>query len=1012
MKYSALSLFLTLTLFSCSPEDKTPTRQPAPAQTTQVQFVDAARQIGIDFTHVSGGAEQRYILETMSAGAAFFDYDNDGHLDLFVVNGTRVEGAPPQAGNRLYRNNGDGTFNDVTKKAGVESVGWGMGCAVGDYDGDGDDDLYVTNWGPNTLYRNDGDGTFSDVSLDAGVGDARWGTSAAFGDVDGDGYPDLYVNNYVAFDLANPPGGGEMCSGWKGLTVFCGPQGMDADSDVLYRNNGDGTFSDVSAQTGIDRRVYPGLGAVFLDYDGDGDLDLYVANDSTPNLFYRNDGDWHFAEVGAFAGVAYSEEGRPQAGMGVDVGDYDDDGDLDLFVTNFSDDVNTLYKNQGDGTFDDATFAAGLGGLVRPYLGWSTALADFDNDGDLDLFVANGHLYPQLESRPLGLRYAQQNLLYWNDNGTFRSAADVVPNDAHVSRGAAFGDYDNDGDLDIAVVNLNGPLTLLRNEGGNQANWLGLDLIAADHGDSEGALIRLYAGDRQMLRQAKRGYGYLSANDGRVLFGLGQRQTVDRVEIRWPSGQVQTIANPQLRRYLVVRQGQDPVVAPYYNEQNVAPALASAAPASQTSAAASSTPSLPATQDWTADTYYENVIDFYRQGRYEEALSLVQTALQQHPDAIRLYYAQGVTLYSGLGRYQEAAAILEQGTARDSTVADIAKLLGVVYLNLNQPERAVTTLQRAALLDPASWDIHYQLGLAQQRRSAFDEAITAFQDANAVAPQEPMPYLHLGRLYARLGHQQESQEAQRLFEELRPLREQIDRFNQAIRANPERPEAYNELGLALAQAGRLEEARTQLQEALARQSDYAEAHTNLGNVLQRLEQAPAAVDHYRRALQINPDMAEAHYGLGMALQAQQHSEEAIQALQRALELRPDYIKAHTNLAVILDGQKRLEEAIVHFQKALELAPDASAYNNLIIALIRAGQVDRARDQLERATEQRLSLPLARKALVQVLIALAYTHAEKDEIQQAVERQRQAIDLTPEKLRPPLIEKLKTYQAKQ
>jgi tetratricopeptide (TPR) repeat protein len=1012
MKRLIFFFFLAFVLLSCGSETAAPPNPP-PSNSTQVQFVDATAQTGIDFIHISGSAEQRYILETMSAGAAFFDYDNDGHLDLFVVNGTRVEGAPPQAGNRLYHNNGDGTFNDATVSAGLQRTGWGMGCAVGDYDRDGDYDLYITHWGPNALYRNNGDGTFDDATLEAGVGDARWGTSAAFGDVDGDGYADLYVNNYVAFDLAHPPGGGEMCSGWKGLTVFCGPQGMDADADVLYRNNGDGTFADVSTQTGIDQRVYPGLGIVFFDYDNDGDLDLYVANDSTPNLFYRNDGDWRFTEVGAHAGVAYSEEGRAQAGMGVDVGDYDNDGDLDLFVTNFSDDVNTLYQNQSDGTFDDATFAANLGGLVRPYLGWSTTLADFDNDGDLDLFVANGHLYPQLENHPLGLRYAQQNLLYWNEGGTFRRATAGTALDAvQVSRGATFGDYDNDGDLDLAVVNANGPLTLLRNEGGNRANWLGLDLIGADHGETEGTLVRLFAGDEEFLRQAKRGYGYLSASDGRLLFGLGQRQTVDRVEISWPSGQVQILDNPPLRRYLIVRQDQEPVVAPYYNAQNTAPPVASATPVPQAPAAKPLTPSLPATQTWTAETYYKTITGFYRQSRYEEALSLVQIALERYPDAVRLYYAQGVTLYSGLGRYQEAAAILEQGMARDSTVVDIAKLLGVVYLNLNQPERAVTTLQRAARLDPASWEIHYQLGLAQQRRNTFANAITAFQNASAVAPQEPMPYLHLGRLYARLGREEESQNAQRRFEKLRPLREQIDRFNQAIRANPERPEAYNDLGLALAQVGRLDEAQVQLEEALARQSDYAEAHTNLGNVLQRLQQAEKAAGHYRRALEINPAQPEAHYGLGMALQTQKRSEEAIQSLQRALELRPDYIKAHTNLAVLFDAQKRQEEAIVHFQKVLDLAPDTNAYSNLIIALIRAGQIDRARDYLGRASKQRLSLPLARKALVQVLIALAYTHAEKDEIEQAVERQRQAIDLTPEKLRPPLVEKLQTYQAKQ
>ena len=350
-----------------------------------------------------------------------------------------------------------------------------MGCAVADYDNDGDLDLYVTYWGPNALYRNEGNGTFT--SVEAGTEDRRWGASAAFGDVDLDGWLDLYVANYVDFDLNNLPGDGQPCSGWKGLSVFCGPHGLDGQADVLYRNEGNGTFADVSAATGIDQRTYLGLGVLFTDYDGDGDQDIYIANDLDPQLALSQRRRLATARGRCLCRCGLQRGGARQAGMGIDSGDYDNDGDFDVVVTNFSDDVNTLYQNLGHGSFADATYAAGLGGAVRPFLGWSTALADFDSDGWLDLFVANGHLYPQLETHPLGLSYRQRNLLYWNRDGVFALADPAGLEAEQVSRGTAFGDYDNDGDLDLLVNNLNDHLSLLRNDGGNRNYWLGLELI-------------------------------------------------------------------------------------------------------------------------------------------------------------------------------------------------------------------------------------------------------------------------------------------------------------------------------------------------------------------------------------------------------------------------------------------------------------------------------------------------------------------------------------------------------
>ncbi|MEE3257726.1 MAG: FG-GAP-like repeat-containing protein [Candidatus Latescibacterota bacterium] len=978
-----------------------------------VRFADVTQAAGLDFVHVSGSREQRYILQAMGSGSAFFDFDADGWLDFFAVNGTRLEDAP-ETGNRLWRNVSAAlegrAFADATQDAGLGQVGWGMGAAVADYDNDGDLDLYVTYWGPNVLYRNEGNGVFT--AVEAGTEDRRWGTSAAFGDVDMDGWLDLYVANYVVFDLDDPPGDGELCSGWKGLSVFCGPHGLDGEADVLFRNQGDGSFADMSVATEIDQQVYLGLGVLFTDFDGDGDQDLYIANDSTPNLLYRNDGDWQLREVGAFAGVAYSEEGRAQAGMGLDSGDYDNDGDPDLLVTNFSDDVNTLYKNLGGGIFADATHAAGLGGAVRPFLGWSTALADFDLDGWLDLFVANGHLYPQLESHPLGLSYRQRNLLYWNQKGRFELASGVGLDAEQVSRGTAFGDYDNDGDLDLVVNNLNDRPSLLRNDGGNRNNWLGLDLIGAEGRPIEGTSVRLWVGGQQRVQQAKRGYGYLSASDGRVLFGLGGIKEVQKVEVRWPSGRVQVVERPLTRRYLILHEGEEAEMAHYNNlVQVVGPALASGAATLAERVDAPSVDEVAFDPDWTAEMYYERATALYGQSRYFESLALLQPAIRHNPDENRLYYAAGVVLYSGLGRYQEAIEVLERAMAQDSSLVEVARLLGVVYLHSDQPARSIVMLERARTMLPGHWETHYRIGLAHNRLGARQAAISAFERARTLAPGEPMPSLHLARTYEFLGQGQAAREALHHFEKQQPLKHEIDRYRQAIRAKPGHPVSYAKLGLALAQTGRLEEAQRELERSLELAPDDAETWTNLANILLRRGATEEAMAAYRRALKQDGELAEAHYGLGMSHYAQGETTEALNALGRALELRPDFLKAHINMGVVLEDLDRLEEALLHFRRAVVLAPnDARTGNNLVVALARVGQVDQAKEVLERAAERRVDLPFARKTLVRTLVAIAQTHADQGQLSEAIARQRQAIELTPSRLQAELLEQLRLYES--
>lgn len=924
-----------------------PDTGPAPVAGLGVRFADVGAAAGLSFTQVSGSPQQRYILEAMTGGAAFLDYDGDGYLDVFFVNGTRLEAPPPEATNRLFRNvpasGGERRFLEVTDPAGLRRSGWGTGCATGDYDNDGDVDLLVTYWGPDVLYRNEGNGRFADVTAAAGVGHPGWGASAAFGDLDEDGYLDLYVTHYLDFDPASPPNGGQLCHGWKGLETFCGPHGMAAQADALYRNLGDGRFADLSAATGIDQYRRPGLGVVFTDYDHDGDQDIYVANDSEPNSLFRNDGNWRLTETAAFAGAAYNEEGRAQAGMGVDAGDYDNDGDTDLFVTNFSDDVNTLYQNQGDGAFADATAAAGLGDEARPYLGWSTAFFDADNDGWLDLFVANGHLYPQLQDHPSGLRYAQRNLFYWNEGGVFRQA---VPGPGleitAVSRATAFGDYDNDGDVDLLVVNLNGAPNLLRNDGGNRNNWLGLQLEGvASNRDGIGARLTLFSGRGAQVRQVKRGYGYQSQHDGRALFGLGQEEQVERVEIRWPSGRVQVLEHPPLRRYLVVREGSQEPVASY-----VAPAAEAMPPlAVQEPPDTGETVLYTGEEGWTAEDHYQRGVQWYKQGRYEEALEAFRAAVRARPGHLPGYYSLGVTLYSGLGRSAEAAGLLEQALARDSSRVEICELLGRVYLSLNRSAEAVEVLTRATVLDPASWENHHRLGLAHLRRGELEAAKDAFQRAVGAAPWAPVPHLSLARVYEKLGDREAAEGERLAFARLRRNREREDTYLQQLREDPIDAEAHARLGREYLKQGRHAEALGQFRRAIELDPRCALAHYGMGTTYYyqgRLEEAIAA---YREAYRTDPSLVMALSDLGRAFHRAGRLEEAIAACRQALRLRPDLALASHTLGEVYAAQGRAPEAIAAYRAALE------ADSTLVETRDALGRVYAAQGRLEEAIRE-------------------------------------------------------------
>ncbi|MDX6574709.1 MAG: enediyne biosynthesis protein [Blastocatellia bacterium] len=527
-------------------------------QGLNVRFTDIAEKSGVKFKHVSS-PEKKYIVESMSGGVALFDYDGDGYLDVYLVNSLTVDMVKAKQKTRslLYHNNGDGTFTDVTDKAGVGDIGWGMGVTIGDYNNDGFDDIYVTCLGPNHLLKNNGNGTFTDVTRKAGVGDPRWSTGAAFVDYDNDGKLDLFVSNYVDFDVNNLPefGQGRTCQ-FKGIPVQCGPRGLKGAGDSLYHNNGDGTFTDVSKKAGVsDPDGYYGLGVICSDFDGDGLVDIYVANDSTPNFLYHNNGDGTFKDIGFPSGTAVNENGSEQGSMGVTLGDYDHDGRLDLFITNFDDDYNTLYHNDGKGSFTDVSYAAKVAAVSLPYVGWGTKFFDYDNDGWVDLLVVNGHVYPQLPT------YRQRNLVHRNNrDGTFTEVGEQlgVPfTEKRTGRGAAFGDLDNDGDVDVVINNLDGETQVLQNDGGNTNNSILIKTIGVkSNRDGIGARVKIVSGDLTQVDEVHSGGSYLSQSDLRLHFGLEKRTKVDLIEVHWPSGAVDRVSDAGVNKILVIKEGQ------------------------------------------------------------------------------------------------------------------------------------------------------------------------------------------------------------------------------------------------------------------------------------------------------------------------------------------------------------------------------------------------------------------------------------------------------------------------
>jgi enediyne biosynthesis protein E4 len=525
---------------------------PAP----NVQFTDVTAAIHLDFKHESSATSNKYLIETMGGGVALLDYDNDGRLDVFFTNGARVDDpmpdgkaadkSDPKFWNRLYHQNADGTFTDVTEKAGLTGMPqnhYDMGVAVGDYDNDGFEDIYVTGFGGNTLYHNNGNGTFTDVTKTAGVAGGEWSASAGFFDYDNDGKLDLFVTRYIDWTYKTNRYCGERKPGYR---AYCHPDNYDGVTDILYHNNGDGTFTDVSKKAGVANPNGKGLGVSFADYDGDGFTDIFVANDSVQCFLYHNNGNGTFSEVGLLAGVGFNEDGKTFAGMGADFSDFNNDGFPDIVVTDLSNERYMVFRNNGDGSFRDATNLSGVGAATMAFSGWSTHLFDYDNDGWKDLFVAQAHVMDTIQQTSPNLTYMQPPLLLRNESGHFTR---VIAGDAFqkdwAGRGAAFGDIDNDGDIDVVVSNLGQNAYMLRNDGGSRQNWIGIDTVGKkSNRDGIGSRVKVIsASGTTQYFTVNTAVGYLSASDKRLVVGLGADSTAKLVEIRWPSGVVQKFEN-------------------------------------------------------------------------------------------------------------------------------------------------------------------------------------------------------------------------------------------------------------------------------------------------------------------------------------------------------------------------------------------------------------------------------------------------------------------------------------
>ena len=980
-----------------------------PPAVPTVHFVDATAEAGIDFVHTSGRSGRKYGVETIGSGAVFFDYNRDGWMDLYVVNGADLPGyvSAVLPKNALYRNDG-GHFAEVGASLGVADTGYGMGASAGDYDNDGDTDLFVTNFGRNRLYRNEGsamDWVFADVTDAVGIGaDERWSTGSSFADYDLDGDLDLYVANYLHYEFER----GELSEGgtlrWPRRHLA--PTEYPGERNALWRNDG-GRFVDVTDAVGLLTDEGRELGAVFFDYDLDGDPDLFQGNDATPNFLWRNDSG-RFAEVGLVAGVAYNIGGKPEGTMGVDVADGDGDGRLDLAMTNFQWESNTLYHNAGSGMFADESLAAGIAANSLDKLAFGINFLDADNDGDPDLYVANGHIDEDIDQFDPQAAYGQSDQFYLNDGqGRFADASAIsgvaAPTRDLVGRGSAVADYDNDGDLDIFLLNTGQRALLWRNDT-RAGHYLVLMLEGrTSNRDGYGARVVVHVDGRTLVAEKRSAASYLSQNDARMFFGLGSSEEAEQVEIAWPSGIRQVLTDVRAGQVLRVvepdasapqeatdvaiaqaePQGRDaedleqfwreaPLVLPEKTRASLPPAT----PLSELRTAARVQPEV-------ASVHIALAAALARERAYGEAEAAYRRALQLDAGAAQAYVGLG-KLYADRGALGQAVAALRQAIALDSTLAEPHYVLGNIHLSQQRLAAAVPLYERAIALSPRYLQAYFNLAGLHARQTDYGLAIDALRRGLAALPEEVELMLQLARIHfaqaqygdalaqlASVVQAQPRAEAHELTAQIWMAREDVDAARAALQQGlehaPNSAALLGRLGILLLQEGADAEAIPLLQRALKADPDREEVYYHLAQALLRRGEAVRGrklLDYFhslqqehqrlladKTAVVLNPNDADAYYKLGVVYARIGRYEAASQAYQAALAVAPGHLDARNNLGNIYLRRRALGLAIAAYQEVLRRDSQyARAHYNLGNAYLLAGEEERAVAAFAKAIE--------------------------------------------------------------
>lgn len=886
------------------------------------KFVEAGSQSGLAFRFNNSPTRLKYLIETMGGGVAVFDFDNDGWADIFLVNGAalknpqpdteNVDKSAPEYWNRLFRNNHDGTFTDVTIKAGLQGRGYGMGVATGDFDNDGFTDLLVTNYGGAVLYHNNGDGTFTDITQKARIETSGWTTGAGFFDYDGDGFLDIVIARYLDWNFA----AGAMFCGTNvpGGRSYCHPDEFKPVSNYLFHNNRDGTFSDVSVVSGLAAVKGKALGLAFGDYDDDGRLDVYIANDSAPQMLFHNNGDGTFTESATNAGVAYTEDGKSFSGMGTVFADVDNDGLPDILTTALPYEYYAFFRNIGKGQFQYSSVSSRLAMASRPFGGWGIHVFDFENDGANELFLANAHVMDNIEISQPHLRSDQTPLLLRYSKDKFLNISETageVFKHAWAARGAAFGDLDNDGDIDAVVTDYHAPTHLLWNEGGNRNHWIGLDLRGtASNRDAIGAKVRLTTGSGKRLYALVSTAGsYLSANDRRVIFGLGRETTVREVQIRWPSGAEQLVASLQFDKMQIV-------IEPAKEQSN-----------SQTS---------------SGQEELERGISLARQGKTSSALAAFRESVRLNPDLVEGHFSLGVML-ARMGRQYFAEALAQFLEVLRRHPSDVDAHINLS--NLMEEEKnltgSVAEMRKAVSLASNKADLLVILGEKQNRAFLYNEAAESLR---AALNQDPALVRARYGLGIALRHLRDTDHASTEFEAL-------------LKADPNNADALFELGLARADQERYDESAQLLESVVRLRPRGATPYFELGRIYRRMGRAEEAADALRKGLALKPDEAPALYQLakvsqdpqeasrlyatirelqartaqtaeavdlnqeGMRLLAQGNSAKALEAFRRAVTADPGFVVAAYNVGVVLSQRGETDEAIKAFRETIRI--DAS-----------------------------------------------------------------------------------------